>query len=282
MLAALVERAELREDGMHLSFRVALPIAGGDNGADASGVVLSRFIPMQMKRRGVELRLVLEGHAARASKADPALLKALARAHGWFDDLVCGRAASLAEIAARAKVTAGYVRRLLRLAFLAPTIVEVITEGRHPVELTAQRLPTRTALPPGLGSAESGARHQLRGAIRKAASRSDQGRTALTCVGSASSQNLFVNLRTGPSRAAIVGAAVCPPQGRRGPPGSPSIRVHRTDQSAAVQNPPSDAQARGPRSTRIPVAACRARASRRRRDRARARRAPGRFPCSRS
>jgi hypothetical protein len=37
-------------------------------------------------------------------------------------------------------VSAGYVRRLLRLAFVAPAIVEAIVE-----ELSAQRLLTRTA-----------------------------------------------------------------------------------------------------------------------------------------
>jgi len=146
MLAALIERVELKPDGMRLWFRVAIPIVGGSVGADISGPILNRFIPMQMKRRGVELRLVLEGHA-RTSTPDPALLKAVARARCWFDDLVCGRAASLAELAARAKVSTRYVRRLLRLAFLAPVIVEAVVAGRQPAELTAQRLLTRTALP---------------------------------------------------------------------------------------------------------------------------------------
>src|SRR5262249_30281534 len=122
LLAALVERMELREDGMRLSFRAAVPLAGGDNGVDAGAPILTRFIPMEMRRRGVELRLVVEGHDARASKADPALLKAVACAHRWFDDLVCGRAASLDEIATRAGVTARYVRRVIRLTFLAPMI----------------------------------------------------------------------------------------------------------------------------------------------------------------
>ena len=112
-----------------------------------SGPILTRFIPMQMKRRGVELRLVLEGHDARTSTRDTALLNAVARARCWFDDLVCGRAASLAELAARASVSTRYVRRLLRLAFLAPAIIEAVLEGRQPAELTAQRLLTRTALP---------------------------------------------------------------------------------------------------------------------------------------
>ena len=147
MLAALIERVELKPDGMRLWFRVAIPIVGGSVGADISGPILNRFIAMHIKRRGVELRLVLEGHDARTSTPDPALLKAVARARCWFDDLVCGRAASLAELAARAKVSTRYVRRLLRLAFLAPVIVEAVVAGRQPAELTAQRLLTRTALP---------------------------------------------------------------------------------------------------------------------------------------
>ena len=132
---------------MRLWFRVAIPLVGRGLDADMSGPILTRFIPMRMKRRGVELRLVLDGHDARTLTPDPALLKAVARACCWFDDLMCGRAVSLAEIAARASVSTRYVRRLLRLAFLAPTIIEAVVEGRQPVELTAQRLLTRTALP---------------------------------------------------------------------------------------------------------------------------------------
>jgi site-specific DNA recombinase len=147
MLAALLDRVELREDGMRLWFRVAIPITGGSNTGTASGPIITRFIPMQMKRRGVELRLVIEGHDTGGLKSDPALLKAVARAHRWFDDLACGRAASLTEIAARAGVTGRYVSRLLRLAFLAPAIVEAILEGRQPADLTAQMLLKRSALP---------------------------------------------------------------------------------------------------------------------------------------
>jgi site-specific DNA recombinase len=109
---------------------------------------------MQMKRRGVEPRLVIEGHDRRV-RPDPALLKAVARAHRWFHDLASGgRAASLADIAVRAGVTGRYVRRLLRLAFLAPSIVETIMQGRQPAQLTAQRVLTRTVLLIGVARAE--------------------------------------------------------------------------------------------------------------------------------
>jgi hypothetical protein len=73
-------------------------------------------------------------------KTDQSLLKAVARAHCWFDDLVRGR--SMVEIAKRNGVGKQYVSRLIRLAFLAPEIVERIVASRQPPELTAQVLRT--------------------------------------------------------------------------------------------------------------------------------------------
>lgn len=81
------------------------------------------------------------------SRVDPALVKALARSHAWFHDLAAGRAMSIEGIAAREGLTEGYVRRLIRLAFLAPDIVEAILDGRQPAELTAASLTRRIDLP---------------------------------------------------------------------------------------------------------------------------------------
>jgi site-specific DNA recombinase len=46
------------------------------------------------------------------------------------------------EIGKREGVVKRYVSRMIRLAFLAPAIVERIAEGRQPPELTAQFLST--------------------------------------------------------------------------------------------------------------------------------------------
>jgi site-specific DNA recombinase len=100
-----------------------------------------------MKRRGVELRLVIDGHRGSAATADPALLKAIARARCWFDELRAGLTTSLDALAARAGVRRRYVSYLLPLAFLAPDIVEAIATGHQPVELTAQALIKRIDLP---------------------------------------------------------------------------------------------------------------------------------------
>jgi site-specific DNA recombinase len=97
---------------------------------------------MQLRRRGVELRLVVNGGARASCKTDQSLLRAVARAHCWFDDLVTGQCGSMVEIAKCNGVGKQYVSRLIRLAFLAPEMVERIVAGRQPPELTAQALRT--------------------------------------------------------------------------------------------------------------------------------------------
>ena len=95
---------------------------------------------MQIRRRGVELRLVVNDRTSASCKTDQSLLRAVARAHCWFNDLVSGRCGSMVEIAKRNGVGKQYVSRLIRLAFLAPEMVERIAAGRQPPELTAQAL----------------------------------------------------------------------------------------------------------------------------------------------
>jgi hypothetical protein len=74
-------------------------------------------------------------------------MKAIARGRQWSDDLLAGRVESVAVIAQREGVLAHYVRRLTRLAFLAPKIVEAIAAGHQPPELTAKALTERIELP---------------------------------------------------------------------------------------------------------------------------------------
>jgi site-specific DNA recombinase len=74
-------------------------------------------------------------------------VKAVARARQWSEDLLMGRAQSVAEIAEREGAADRYVRRLMRLGFLAPEIVEAIVAGNQPPELTAEALAERIELP---------------------------------------------------------------------------------------------------------------------------------------
>ncbi len=75
------------------------------------------------------------------------MIKAVVRAHGWFDDLTSGRACSFAKIAEREGLGHRYVRNLLPLAFLSPEIIEASLNGTQPVNLTTEWLTKRVDLP---------------------------------------------------------------------------------------------------------------------------------------
>jgi site-specific DNA recombinase len=146
-LSALVDRVDLTDTGIRVSLKLPIPETTSRLAANANELIIARFFPMTVRRRGVEMRLVIKGNGAPAPRADSALLKAVARARQWSEDLLAGRAQSVAEIAERERVGSRYVRRLLRLAFLAPEIVEAIATGDQPPELTAEVLAEGIDLP---------------------------------------------------------------------------------------------------------------------------------------
>jgi hypothetical protein len=146
-LNALIDRIDLTDSGFRVALKLPLPLSDGQLAESAAHLLITRVISMKIKRRGVEMRLIIKGDGTPVPREDLALLKAVARAHEWSDALLSGRARSVEEIADREQVGARYVRRLLRLAFLAPKIVEMIAAGRQPPELTAEALAERTELP---------------------------------------------------------------------------------------------------------------------------------------
>ena len=99
-----------------------------------------------MKRRGVEMKMVLEDDKT-PSRVDLPLLKAVAHARKWSDDLLSGRIESVDALAKREGLDKRSVRRLIRLGFLSPRIMEAIAEGRQPPELTVIGLARRLDLP---------------------------------------------------------------------------------------------------------------------------------------
>ena len=144
--AEIIERLELNRDGIQVALKLPIPPAEERGGALPSHIALTKFVTMQMKRRGVEMRMVLEGDSNPA-RIDLPLLKAVARARKWSRDLLSGRVQSIAELARREGVDGRSVRRLIRLGTLSPRIVEAIVEGRQPQELTVIDLIRRIELP---------------------------------------------------------------------------------------------------------------------------------------
>jgi hypothetical protein len=144
-LVKLVERVELGREGIRISLK--LPICQiEDDETSSKQLSLTRDFPMRLKRRGVETRIILEGDSA-PGPVDVPLLKAIARAHRWTSDLLSGRVKSIRELAKGEGMNRRSVQRLLRLGFLSPRLVEAITEGRQPPDLTVIKLTRRIDLP---------------------------------------------------------------------------------------------------------------------------------------
>ncbi|MHB1191246.1 MAG: hypothetical protein ACYC08_10455 [Armatimonadota bacterium] len=99
---------------------------------------------MKMKRRnGRKVIIVPDGLEDAASSHrdfNAPIAVAVARAHHWQELFLSGRYATAAELAGKLGLDPSYVTRTMRLALLAPDIVEAIVGGREPEGLTFKKL----------------------------------------------------------------------------------------------------------------------------------------------
>ena len=140
LIDRFIRRVDLRQEGIRLTLSLASLLV-----PEVEDLTIIRDIPMRMKRRGIEMRLIINGTGP--VRVDQPLLKTIVRAHKWFNDLVSGRVHNMAEIASMEGVDKSYVSRVVNLAFLAPDIIESIISGHQPADLNVEKLMKRTDLP---------------------------------------------------------------------------------------------------------------------------------------
>ena len=108
------------------------------------GATLVVRIPMHFQRRGGRKRIVAPDGSAIVPGSQPqpdgTLVKALARAWRWQRMLDDGVYATVSEIGDAENISKSYVSRILRLALLAPDIVEAILAGQADQTVMLERL----------------------------------------------------------------------------------------------------------------------------------------------
>jgi hypothetical protein len=108
------------------------------------GSTLVVRIPMRFQRRGAGKRIVAPdgSEIVPTSKPQPngTLVKALARAWRWQRMLDQGLYTSVSEIGDAENISKSYISRILRLALLAPDIIEGILEGSMDQEVMLEQL----------------------------------------------------------------------------------------------------------------------------------------------
>jgi site-specific DNA recombinase len=149
-LLSLVHRVVVHEDRLKITLeRNALLNLLGLKEDTEYAEPISLDLPMQLQRRGVEVKLVIPSLTNADRSFDPNLVRIIAAAFAWFDEIAGGQISSLQDLAARERLPASEVSRLLPLAFLSPAIIADILAGQQPPQLTAERLKRLPRLPPG-------------------------------------------------------------------------------------------------------------------------------------
>jgi len=97
----------------------------------------------KLQRCGGEVCLLvpaLGGESKVRPRPVPSLIKAIARAHAWYERLLQGDVGNCTALATETGLGDRYVSRVLRFAFLAPDIVESILDGTQPPDLTFAKM----------------------------------------------------------------------------------------------------------------------------------------------
>lgn len=142
VLIDLVRRIQISQTEMTLTLRRNMLVPATDASQTQTNAcgdpVITLKYPLQMRRRGIETKLIIGGQALGHPDSD--LIKLIATARHWYEGLKSGVYATTGSIAETENVHRGDISRTLMLAFLAPSIVRDIIDGKHPVDMTVDQL----------------------------------------------------------------------------------------------------------------------------------------------
>jgi hypothetical protein len=156
-LRALLRRVELHPERLDLQIDpeglVAVLLGAGtgtETARPGEGTGKAPPIPIstpaRLRRSGGEVALVI-GAGDEERRSDTPLARLVVKAHRLAAALASGEVSGLDALARREGVGRTYLIRTLRLAYLAPEVVEAILKGREPSGLTVNALMKSVHLP---------------------------------------------------------------------------------------------------------------------------------------
>jgi len=99
------------------------------------------FIPLTIRKRNGRPKILPPADmVSDTGGVDPHVLKAIGKAWSWRRKLDSGQVATIQDIATAEDVTAVYVGRVLRLAYLAPNVLERLLIERRPPAVSVKDL----------------------------------------------------------------------------------------------------------------------------------------------
>jgi site-specific DNA recombinase len=96
--------------------------------------------PFRHVPQGRAVKLIVGNNQIAPEASRLAILKAIARARLWRDQLIIGEATNVRGLAALNKLNISYIRKLLPLAFLSPGVIEACLNGKMRPDFTLDSL----------------------------------------------------------------------------------------------------------------------------------------------
>ena len=107
------------------------------------------FVPLTVRRQNGRPKILPPADylPSEDRTQDPHILRAIGTAWGWRRRMERGQAATIKDIAAAESVTPAYVGRMLKLAYLAPAVLEKLLIARVPPTVSVKELAEVAELP---------------------------------------------------------------------------------------------------------------------------------------
>ena len=131
-LLEAIERIDLHGDRLEIMLRLSVMLPD----SDGRHVLVQ---PVERRRSGHEIKLLVPGTQAPEIKYDARLVSLVAEAHSFRRTVLSGRG-SLSQTATRLGVCRARLADMMRLSWLAPDILTCILDGSQPESLTRARL----------------------------------------------------------------------------------------------------------------------------------------------
>lgn len=140
LLLEQIERVEVHRRQLIVRFKPKATSDGEPNEARLLAIPWQK--PPSRVRRDIMVPSGTTREQIRPAKIERRayLVAAIARGRKWLDELICGSAMSVGQIAERHGCTERQVNLTLSLAFLAPDLIKAAVEGRLPRGLGVERL----------------------------------------------------------------------------------------------------------------------------------------------
>lgn len=131
-LLQAIERIDLHDDRLEIILRLSVMLPD----SDGRHVLMQ---PVERRRSGHEIKLLVPGTQALEIKYDARLVSLVAEAHSLRRTVLAGRG-SLSQTATRLGVCRARLADMIRLSWLAPDILTSILDGSQPASLTRAKL----------------------------------------------------------------------------------------------------------------------------------------------